>query len=102
MASGIALPPGRRSLIRFLPAIVAACGVVLSLGAWWLVRGEVRRAEQIRFERMTAAVVASIRSRFSSAEHALRGGAALARVDPYLTRSEWRTYANAIGPIVRQ
>jgi CHASE1-domain containing sensor protein len=102
MASGTALPAGRQSLIRFLPALVAVCGMVLSLGAWWVVRSEVRRAEQTRFQRLTGAVVDAIRSRFSSAEHALRGGAVLARVDPHLTRSDWRIYTNDIGPIVRQ
>ena len=102
MAPRLTLSAGRRRFNAWLPVLVGMIGLILSLGGWWLVRREVVRSGQIRFERMTDIVAATIRERFDGAEHALRGAAALAEVNPHPTRAMWATYLQHAGPIVRQ
>ena len=102
MSPPFSLPLARLRFLRLLPVLAAVIGGVLSLGGWWLVRREVRSSEELRFERAADAVVVTIRDRFASAEHALRGAAALAQVDGNPTKEVWLTYMNNAGPIVRQ
>ena len=102
MASRLDLSPGRRRLVRLLPVLVAVGGIVLSLGGWSLVRRETTRSEGVRFERLTQIVADTVRARFDTAEHVLRGAATLVQINPHPTTAMWRTTVRDVGPILRQ
>jgi len=81
---------------RLLPVVVFLGGCLLSLGAWWLVRIEIERGDQARFDRMVERITASIMDRFDSAAEALQGAQYLVRVRPDITLTEWLDYTASL------
>ena len=95
-------PPFWQKGSRFLPAAILALGLFLSVSGWHLVRGEARRSEQIHFQRYVDLVVATVRSRFESSGEALRGAAAVAKLNPRPTHSIWTVYMQNVSPALQQ
>ena len=94
------LPPvnavGRRRFV-WLPWLVFLLMGALSLMAWRLVAGEVRRTAQARFDRLTERVSGTLRRRFTTAANLLHGAAALPAASAEVTVADWSVYLRAVS-----
>ncbi len=86
--------PGRRPRYsRLIPAIVLLIGVALTLGAWSLVRRELRRSEEARFARMRDRFVGTVTNQIKMVEQALYAGRTLAQAMDPLPQARWADFA---------
>ena len=84
----------RRS--RILPALVAAAGLLLTAGGWWLLDREVRRTETARFGRLNDRVAATLMDRFDTVAQAISAARALHDASDRVTRREWTEYVRSM------
>jgi PAS domain S-box-containing protein len=87
----------RRMRSRALPALMLACGLLLTAGVWWAVTQQLRMVEETRFERLGERVVATVKARFASAAQTVYSTRALVEHDPDITREEWASYVAHLG-----
>ncbi len=69
--------PSRPRRSRFLPGLVLAGGLVMTLASWQAVRVELHRQDAARFERLKERALVAVSARFLAAEEALRAGRVL-------------------------
>lgn len=89
--------PKRQVRSRFLPLLVLALGLLVSVAGWLMVRLELREQEQTRFERVKERVLAAITARFQTATEAMYGAQSFVAVQSVLTQAEWRTFAQSVA-----
>ncbi len=72
-----------------LPLLVGTLILLPSVAGWWLVRWEMRRLEEERFERLSRRLAAAIQGAFRPAEQAMSGLAAVSLRGEAPTAEEW-------------
>ncbi|MBS0630340.1 MAG: PAS domain S-box protein [Verrucomicrobia bacterium] len=92
------LRPARALRGRLLSLLVLLLCVILSFGAWSLIRSEVHSADAGRFRRLRERNADALRNRFDSTAEALYGAQALGQVKGRLTKAEWEAYVAAVAP----
>ena len=87
----------RQQRSRAIPAIVLIGGLLGTALAWWLVRAEVRSADQARFDRQSERLVTVLRARFNATAQAVYAARALVLTNERVTRPMWAAYVGATG-----
>ena len=87
----------RQQRSRAFPAIVLIGGLLGTALAWWLVRAEVRSADQARFDRQSERLVTVLRARFNATAQAVYAARALVLTNERVTRPMWAAYVGATG-----
>ncbi len=72
-----------------LPLLVGTLLLLPTLAGWWLVRWEMRRLEEERFERLSRRLAAAIQGAFRPAEQAMNGLAAVSLRGEAPAAAEW-------------
>ena len=84
-----------------LPLAVFVGGLVLTLGACWLVHADHRRVEAQRYARLEDRLVLAVQQSFRTTEQALRSlGAQVHDSDPGPTVPQWRHHVAQLAPYV--
>ncbi|HLP24300.1 MAG TPA: hypothetical protein VK477_01390, partial [Acidobacteriota bacterium] len=79
-----------------LPLLVGALLVIPVFAGWWLVRWEMRRLEEERFERLSRRLTAAIQTAFRPAEQAMNGLAAVSLRTDAPTAAEWNLHVQSV------
>ncbi len=87
---------------RVLPVLILLFGCTVSVVGWWLVRDEILRADEARFERLVERTLGMIADRFDSAAEALHGAKMLVRLKPDVSQQEWADYTAAMERYLRE
>ena len=90
--------PERAGLNSALPWLVLAVGVMLAIVAWWQLRRQMERTEQVRFERLSERVTSAIQTRLQEVAQSVRGAKASFASQPKVPQEEWRSYYRTIRP----
>ena len=84
----------------FLPLSVVAVGTILSLGGWWSARSESRSADTAYFGRSNDRIMTSMRERLVETQLVAQAAQGLFNSSDSVERSEWRTFAEGMMPLV--
>ena len=86
--------PSRANLI--LPLVILIVGAGLSVVGAQLVRREMLRGEELRFDRLCDRVETEVKDRLFNVEVMLRGAAGLHRAGENITPAAWRQFCTAV------
>ncbi|MCX6955870.1 MAG: CHASE domain-containing protein, partial [Verrucomicrobia bacterium] len=82
---------------RALPWMVLVIGLTLSIAGWRVLRQELRRQDEARFERLKERVLTAINGRLQAASEAIYGGRAFVDVQTLMMPAEWRAYTQSVA-----
>ncbi|WP_088287145.1 CHASE domain-containing protein [Ideonella sp. A 288] len=77
---------------------ILACAMLLSLATWWVAQDYARREERRHFEHQADELHERIADRMDTYETLLRGGVALFAGSGDVTRDDWRSFVQSLGP----
>src|SRR5688500_16077248 len=102
--AGLEPTPLSRSLeSRVVPWIVLAISLAVTLIVWLTARLEVKRQDNVHYERLKERVLGAMERQFQSTDQALQGGRALVQnSDGELSSMQWSRYVDAVWPFLKR
>jgi PAS domain S-box-containing protein len=88
---------GRPVPFAVAPWIVLGLSLVLTLGAWWVVRAERSRDDAREFDAVVADIAQRVDARFLSTEQAVRAAASFVSTSETVTEVDWERFVRGLA-----